>query len=631
MKLYLRIAIFLVSIFALISAFSILTFLYSLKSSQTDNLVSFRNEFVELSRELFQKTAGIFYDYLDYDIGDNKIATTSDAVVFLKTIDPADEDLLLIDLSSKKFVAGFDNPNMTPLLDVKTIGGFYDQWILNQKSDFEVDNYNEFLAGQTSLAPIQINLRFYKNLGLIVGYGKVFETAKVRIDFIKKKNQQYYESLMLTTTTFFIILAVLVAGLSIFFMKRNIINPIIKLKQATIEIGKGNLSAKIAVKSKSEIGELATSFNLMAKKLSASRIDIEGKIKELSTEHGKLSSLVESVKLGILMVDLNLNVILSNSAAKKILGKSPEEKVSFNDLSEKIKKNLDISKALSYYVKAGRPFNIQEVIIDEKHYRFFMSPVRDIVERIFVGAVLVMEDITEEKKLEKMRKEIISITSHQLRTPATIVKGNLEMIKSGDFGAIPEGQKDLIDDTYLGNQRMIKLINDLMDVAKIDEGKFEIELEPTQLENIVADVVKEVVPLAKEKNVSLSYDYPSKPLAPVKINRQRVAQVIQNLIDNAIKYSSVGDKGTVKVELHDNIDVLEFTVKDNGIGIPENEQGKMFQRFSRGSNSTKLDPGGGSGLGLYIAKAVVEQRGGKIWFESKEDEGTTFHATFPHD
>jgi len=135
---------------------------------------------------------------------------------------------------------------------------------------------------------------------------------------------------------------------------------------------------------------------------------------------------------------------------------------------------------------------------------------------------------------------------------------------------------------------MIKLINDLMDVAKIDEGKFEIELEPTQLENIVADVVKEVVPLAKEKNVSLSYDYPSKPLAPVKINRQRVAQVIQNLIDNAIKYSSVGDKGTVKVELHDNIDVLEFTVKDNGIGIPENEQGKMFQRFSRAPTPPNL-------------------------------------------
>jgi signal transduction histidine kinase len=268
-------------------------------------------------------------------------------------------------------------------------------------------------------------------------------------------------------------------------------------------------------------------------------------------------------------------------------------------------------------------------MIGESYYRLFMSPVRDIVEKIFIGAVVVMEDITEQKKLDKMRTEIISITSHQLRTPATIVKGNLEMVLGGDVGKVTSAQKELLDDTYMGNERMIHLINDLMDAAKINEGKLVFPLEPVQLDDLVEEVVKENSLFAKEKKVIVLFTKPPSPLPKVKINRQRVKQVFQNLIDNAIKYSSVGAKGKVTVDIENDDKFLRLKVQDNGIGIPKGDQGKIFERFSRGSNSTKLDPGGGSGLGLYIAKAVVEQGGGKVWFDSKEGEGTTFYATFP--
>jgi signal transduction histidine kinase len=330
------------------------------------------------------------------------------------------------------------------------------------------------------------------------------------------------------------------------------------------------------------------------------------------------------------MVDLSLNVILANSAAKKVFGKSPSKKITFRELASKIVSSVDISQALSFYVHSGTPLNIQEVMIGDSYFRLFMSPVRDIVEKTFIGAVVVMEDITEQKKLDKMRTEIVSITSHQLRTPSTIIKGNLEMVLGGDVGEINAQQKELLDDTYLGNERMIRLINDLMDVAKIDEGKFKLALEPNQLEDVVKEVIKDLDPLIKEKKVALTYNHPSSPFPAVKINRQRVTQVVSNILVNAVKYSSSGDTGKVQVELEEGSKFLEFIVKDNGIGIPENEQSKMFERFSRGSNTTKLDPGGGSGLGLYIAKAVVEQGGGRIWFESKENEGTTFHATFPY-
>lgn len=428
------------------------------------------------------------------------------------------------------------------------------------------------------------------------------------------------------------LVGIIVSYLSIhILLYRLVLRNIFKLKRYADEIKKGKLDTKIDIKTEDEIGELAASFNQMVKKLLESRRHIEKNMEDLSREHSKLSSLVEGVRLGVVMVDLNLNVILANSAAKSVVSGSPDKDFSFKELSKKIKGKMDVSQALSYYVKSGKFLNIQEAMINDRYFRFFMSPVRDIAEKVFIGAVMVMEDITEEKELDKMRTEIISITSHQLRTPSTIVKGNLEMILGGDLGKVNKKQKELLDDTYLGNQRMIRLINDLMDVAKIDEGKFVLNTESVHLEDLVDNVVNALKPFAKEKKVSLSYDRPKDSLAPVKINSQRVGQVLQNLIDNAIKYSSGQKKGEVNIQLREGVKFIEFLVADNGIGIPEKEQGKMFERFSRGSNSTKLDPGGGSGLGLYIAKAIVESGGGKLWFESKENAGTTFHATFPYD
>ncbi len=412
-------------------------------------------------------------------------------------------------------------------------------------------------------------------------------------------------------------------------LDRVIIKNVSKLKQGTIEIQKGRLDKQIEIKANDELGDLAKSFNLMTKQLLTSQNNIENKINELSAEHGKLSSLVESVKLGVVMVDLSLNVILSNSAARAVFGQTTKKAITFKDLSEKIKGRVNISQALSSYVKSGKPLNIQEVMIGESYYRLFMSPVRDIVQKMFIGAVFVMEDITEEKKFNRMRTEIISVTSHQLRTPATIIKGNLEMVLGGDAGKITPQQRELLSDTYMGNERMIRLVNDLMDASKIDEGRYVLMAAPEDFESLLDEVVKEVSPYAVEKKVSLAFDHPSVTLPKANINRQKVKQVLLNLIDNAIKYSSVGEKGKVNVSLEAKDNFLQFSVRDNGIGIPSGDRTRIFERFYRGSNSTKLDPGGGSGLGLYIAKGVVEQGGGKIWFDTKEGEGTTFYATFP--
>lgn len=424
-------------------------------------------------------------------------------------------------------------------------------------------------------------------------------------------------------TILFAVLIIILGAVLGVYLSRIIAKPIINLRNAAEKISKGKFNTRASIKSNNEIGELASDFNHMAE-------EIQTRNRKLSEGLGRMQSLVESVKLGVIMIDLSLNVILANSAANKMLGKPISQKISFRDLSKKIKSEIDISQALSYYVHTGTPFNIQEVMIGKSYVRLFMSPVRDIVDKIFIGAVVVMEDITEQKKLDNMRREIVSITSHQLRTPSTIIKGNLEMLMSKDMGKLNGQQEEILNDIYHGNERMIRLINDLMDVAKIDEGKFSLVSKPVQLEDIVGEVIKVLMPLAKERKVALEYHKPEESLPPVKINAERVTQVLQNTIDNALKYSGGQSKGKVEVEIREGAKHLEVVVKDNGIGIPVTEQGKIFERFSRGSNSTKLDPGGGSGLGLYIAKAVVEQGGGRIWFESEENKGTTFHTTYPY-
>jgi signal transduction histidine kinase len=630
MKLNLKITILLAAGFLVISTAFISVSLSALGRNQADNLALFKNEFTQTNVESFQNSSDLFFGYLDNGVSTGQIVTQADLFAFAAKIDPTGENTVFISLKNRDFVGGDGNPQLVSLLDAKTIDSYVNQWTLNPNAnDFSVDNLDKFAAGDLSIAPARIRVKVYDKLDLIVGYGKVFETGKVRVAFIQQQNEGLYRLYFMIMLGIFLFAAILIPLVAIWFMKKAVVDPIKRLNSITKEITEGDLTKRAKVGSSDEIGDLSGNFNRMTEKLVDTNRDLQAKVKELSEEHGRLSSLVESVKLGVVMVDLRLTVILANQSARMIFGKPQAKNISFKDMSDKIKGSVNISQALSYYVHAGKPLNIQEVMIGESYYRLFMSPVRDIVEHIFIGAVVVMEDITEQKKLDKMRTEIVSVTSHQLRTPATIVKGNLEMVLGGDAGKITKAQKELLDDTYLGNERMIHLINDLMDAAKINEGKLVFPLVPVQLEDIVEEVTKENQSFADEKNVKLTYNKPAAPLPKVNINKEKVKQVFQNLIDNAVKYSSVDDKGQVVVDIQSDDKYLRFAVKDNGIGIPKSDQGKMFERFSRGSNSTKLDPGGGSGLGLYIAKAVVEQAGGKIWFESKEGEGSTFFVAFP--
>ncbi len=349
---------------------------------------------------------------------------------------------------------------------------------------------------------------------------------------------------------------------------------------------------------------------------------------ELNKEHGRMLSLVESIKLGIVMLDLNYNILSANAAAKEIFNKKPEENIEFRELQEGLK-TADLSHTLTYYVGEKRSINIKEVKFKDKYYRLFLSPVRDIEQKEFIGAVIIIEDITTAKLVDQMRTEIISTTSHQLRTPLSVIKGNLEMVINGDLGKVSKDQIEVLTEALAGDERMIKLVNDLTDVSKITEGNLGLNFEEQNLVSLVNENVKNLSPFAEQRKVKIIFDS-TKDKFVVKIDKERMSQVIQNLIDNAIKYCPHDDRGEVKVKLVKKDHSVEIVIKDNGVGIPKPEQEKIFERFFRASNATQLDPGGGTGLGLFIAKSIIELHKGKIWFETEEGKGTTFHVELPY-
>jgi signal transduction histidine kinase len=229
-------------------------------------------------------------------------------------------------------------------------------------------------------------------------------------------------------------------------------------------------------------------------------------------------------------------------------------------------------------------------------------------------------------QLDKMKSEIISIVAHQLRTPLSAIKWTLKILIDGDVGPVTPEQKDLLSKGFESNERMIGLVNDVLAVDKLESGKLKYEFIPVQFEDLVQDMIRSLLPIATQQNIRVEFSSPEQLLPRIKVDPDKMHDVLQNLIDNAIKYTRSG--GVVSVGVAMDRSLLHFWVTDNGIGIPDSEKNKIFSRFFRANNAvhTKTE---GSGLGLFIAQSVVKRHGGEIWFESVVDVGTTFHVTLP--
>lgn len=229
-------------------------------------------------------------------------------------------------------------------------------------------------------------------------------------------------------------------------------------------------------------------------------------------------------------------------------------------------------------------------------------------------------------KLDEVKSNFITVVAHQLRTPLSGIKWTLNLLLKGDLGTLSSEQQDFLLKAYESNDRMISLVNDLLSADRIESGKIRYQFASVSLLEVIDAAFFEISPIATAKGVAIQFDNRPAEFPLVRADAEQIRAVLQNLLENAIKYSRAG--GAVRLALSTANGEASVSIKDDGIGIPKEQQKDIFDRFFRASNAVKVETEG-TGLGLFIVKSIVERHGGRIWFESEEGKGVTFYFTLP--
>lgn len=397
-------------------------------------------------------------------------------------------------------------------------------------------------------------------------------------------------------------------------LARTITRPISDMQKHAFALAKGNFSRKVKVYGFDEIGQLAITFNNLTKKLQESQATTE-------SERRKLSSVLSYMTDGVIATDRRGRIILINEPAANMLNVSREtvlsepiihllgleEKYTFEELLEERESViLDYSTHVEPYILRANFSVIQK-------------------ETGFVnGLITVLHDITEQEKIDMERKEFVANVSHELRTPLTTMRSYVEALSEGawkDEGLAPK----FLEVTQNETERMIRLVNDLLQLSKLDSRDYQLNKELVDF-IVFYNRIIDRFELTKEQNVIFERKLP-KHVAFVEIDEDKLTQVMDNIISNALKYSPEGGKITFSIKEQEQQIIV--SVSDNGVGIPKENLDKIFERFYRvdKARTRKL---GGTGLGLAIAKEMVEAHGGRIWASSKEGKGTKISFTLPY-
>ncbi len=445
------------------------------------------------------------------------------------------------------------------------------------------------------------------------------------------------------------LLLLVIFTLIIIFLLSRILKPMKQLLQTTGAIAGGDITQRARITSADEIGELATSFNTMADKLQdlysglESKVNektavIEQKIQEVQQEKAKDEAILMSIGQGIIVVDNFNRVMLINAATKEILG--IDERIvgrAYQDvIIAKDVNGMVIPDERTPIYEAIRSGHRVQITALNKNTFFLVrangtsvpvsltcTPI--IVKQEIHGAIIIFQDITRDKEVDRMKTEFISLASHQLRTPLSAIRWFTEMLIAGDAGTLTPEQSEFAKNISDSTRRMIQLVNGLLNISRIESGRIIIDPHPTDLVELVNTLLGELKSSydSKEQHVNLSSP---DQLPQISIDPKLIRQVYLNLLTNAIKYTKKGGEISIVIALKNDYIISEVT--DNGLGIPVDQQEKIFQKFYRAENAVKIETDG-NGLGLYLAKSIVESSGGRIWFKSEEGKGTTVWFSLP--
>ncbi|MDL4840761.1 ATP-binding protein [Aquibacillus rhizosphaerae] len=410
-------------------------------------------------------------------------------------------------------------------------------------------------------------------------------------------------------------IAIVLTTIFAFFLSTRITSPLIKMREGAFELAKGEFNTKVPILTHDEIGELAMAFNRMGRQL-------KYHINALRQEKEQLYSILSSMVDGVITLNRKAEIIVSNPPAEKFLqdwhyehNLAPKEtKVLPEELQELLAEVIASEKELS-----------KETFIQGRNWVLIMSPLYD--QTYVRGVVAVIRDMTEERRLDKLREDFIANVSHELRTPISLLQGYSEAIVD-DIAESKEDKNELAKIIHDESLRIGRLVNELLDLARMKAGHIQLNKETVNVQLYLERIIRKFQGLASEKNITLNLVLETK-VENLYIDPDRIEQVFTNLIDNAINHTE--QKGIVSIKVSALKDFLQFSVIDNGSGIAQEDLPFVFERFYKADKSRKRTKAKkGTGLGLEIAKNIVEAHQGSITVHSKLEEGTTFTFKIPN-
>lgn len=404
-------------------------------------------------------------------------------------------------------------------------------------------------------------------------------------------------------------IAIVCSIIAAYFLSKSISNPLFKMNKAALAMADGSFDHRVPVKTKDEVGQLSESFNYLGKTLQKT-------IDELNQEKNKLESILQGMGEGVLAVDKNYNILMANNQVYELFDFSLFQ----GKLSE-----YGLYKYFKHAIEWGEVLEEEISVNDDKLIYIMVTPLYDFQSEIW-GSVALIRDVTEVRKLENIRRDFVANVSHELRTPLTSIRGFLEALVDGvveDKETKERYYNIMLEETI----RLDRLINDLLDLSKIESGKVEWEFKKIDLNFLFEDIKNKLKPQLEGNEINLLCKIPP-DISPVRGDYDRISQIFINLLDNAVKFTPRGKNIEVGAKELYKENKVKIWVKDEGEGIDEKELKKIWQRFHKVEKSRNRSiSGSGTGLGLSIVKHLVENHGGEVEVESITGKGTTFTFT----
>lgn len=444
---------------------------------------------------------------------------------------------------------------------------------------------------------------------------------------LARKNRAHEISTNATYSTMIISSGTILIGLILaIYLSNKIARPLYNLIDKIKSIAEGDYSQQLDIEGEDEIAKLAEEFNTMTLKLqSYDRLNV----KKLMEEKQKAEAIVESIGDGIIVTNEEHKLILVNRAAEKalnirekdVLNKHFLEVIKREDLFGLIDKVKNKKGDIEY--KKYKDITIKDED-STHHYRINIKPIVTR-EGEHIGVVTLMQNITKLKEVDQIKSDFVSTVSHEFRTPLTSISMGVGLLLDEIPGKINEEQRELVEAIQEDSERLKNLVSDLLDLSRIESGKIQMDIMPQSVKNMVDSAVKPFKIQAEEKKVSINIDV-RENLAKVKADYNKISWVLTNLIGNALRYVPRDGTGKIEIKAKQTANKMLVSVSDNGKGIPEEYQQKIFEKFIQVKDRNG-ETNGNTGLGLAISKEIINAHGGEIWVDSQLGKGSTFYFT----